>query len=98
MIDLLREQLYHQQMCIGRDISFTEDDDIEVDAARSQSVCSNMSSVSESWMSDISSQMSDIKSSLASAEQKQSQELNQRITEVKKMFSFFNSLHGVEVY
>jgi hypothetical protein len=68
MIDLLREQLYHQQMCIGRDVSFTEDE-IEADTTRSQSACSNMSSVSESWMSDISNQMSDIKSSLASAEQ-----------------------------
>ncbi|XP_060566792.1 uncharacterized protein LOC132725635 isoform X2 [Ruditapes philippinarum] len=83
MIDLLREQLYHQQMCIGRDVSFTEDE-IEADTTRSQSACSNMSSVSESWMSDISNQMSDIKSSLASAEQKQAEELNQRIAELKK--------------
>ncbi|XP_053385662.1 uncharacterized protein LOC123538351 [Mercenaria mercenaria] len=83
MIDLLREQLYHQQMCIGRDISFTEED-IEIEPHRCASVGSNMSSMSESWMSDISSQMSDIKSSLASAEQKQKQELHDRITELKK--------------
>lgn len=82
MIDLLREQLYQQQMCIGRDISFIEEDMAEFETSRSQS------SVSEAWMSDISSQMSDIKASLVSTEQKQKQELNDRISEVVITFFF----------
>lgn len=84
MIDLLREQLYHQQMCIGRDVSFNEEDHELKDFRTLPSSAS--STVSETWMSEISNQMSDIKSSISASESSQKKELETRMSEVEFLF------------
>ncbi|WAR11058.1 hypothetical protein MAR_036134 [Mya arenaria] len=82
MIDLLREQLYHQQMCICRDVSFCEDDDEDELLPISPSVPSTSGSVDGSWMSEISNQMIDLKTSLETSQETQRQELKDRIAEL----------------
>lgn len=83
MIDLLREQLYHQQMCISRDVNFAEEDNedgtSECPSAMSGLTCS---SADVTWMSDISSQMMELRSSLEKSHVTQKQEMQERISEV----------------
>ncbi|KAL4224883.1 hypothetical protein ACF0H5_015579 [Mactra antiquata] len=85
MIDLLREQLYHQQMCIGRNFHLDNvEDDLDIDQPHTGSPSVVSSSVSDSWMSEIASQMSDIKSSISASEGNQKRELQDRISKFKK--------------
>ena len=84
MIDLLREQLYHQQMCIARDVSFYEEDEDDNQSV-SQSAVSGLTGCSAdgTWMSDMSSQIVDLKTSVEKSHANQKQELKDRIAEVR---------------
>jgi len=83
MIDLLREQLYHQQMCIARDVSFNDDDEVS-------SVPSTSVSVDGSWAGDISRQMEELKQGLRETQDSHRQELRDRISEVNIYSSLMN--------
>ena len=93
MIDLLREQLYHQQMCIARDVSFSDDEEDEGTGhvpARSLSGASvpstsglTGSSVDSAWARELSNQMNELKTSLEMTKESQKRELRERISEVR---------------
>ncbi|XP_052234698.1 uncharacterized protein LOC127847111 isoform X3 [Dreissena polymorpha] len=93
MIDLLREQLYHQQMCIARDVSFSDDEEDEGTGhfpARSLSGASvpstsglTGSSVDSAWARELSNQMNELKTSLEMTKESQKRELRERISELK---------------
>lgn len=92
MIDLLREQLYHQQMCIARDVSFSDDED-EGNSDNPTGSLSNASvpstsgltgsSVDSAWARELSNQMNELKTSLEMTKESQKQELKERISEVR---------------
>ena len=80
MINLLREQLYHQQMCLTKDIHLT-DDDVDDMTSVSASVHST-SCVSEAVLSDISAQVTDMKQTLEKTHQSQKQEMEENLSKV----------------
>ena len=83
MIDLLREQLYQQQLSLSRDVSFDEDDlDLSV-----QSPASSIPSVSmsEPILADVSNQMADIKQTLMRTQLQHQKDLSKSFSDVSSL-------------
>lgn len=86
MIDLLREQLYQQQLCISREISVV-DADLETSVQSAVSPVQSkamMKALSESALTDITEQMANIRESLTRTQLQQKQELGKSFFDLKE--------------
>ena len=83
MIDLLREQLYQQQLSLSRDISYDEDD-LDLDL---QSPTSSIPSVSVS--EPILAEVADIKETLMRTQLQHQKDLSKSFSDVSLLISFF---------
>lgn len=87
MIDLLREQLYQQQLCISRDLSYDEDDlDLSVQSPRNSLHSVSMTTaVSEPALADFTHQMIDIRENLMRTQLQQQADLNKSFSDVSRV-------------
>ena len=83
MIDLLREQLYQQQLSLSRDISYDEDD-LDLDL---QSPTSSIPSVAMS--EPILAEVADIKETLMRTQLQHQKDLSKSFSDVSLLISFF---------
>ena len=86
MIDLLREQLYQQQLCISRDVSYDGDDlDLLV-----QSPDSDVTSVStsEQAVSEFSHQISYLRDTITRTQLQQQEDLSKSFSDVSTSTDF----------
>lgn len=82
MIDLLREQLYQQQLCISRNVSYDEDDlDLHLQSSGS-SIQSGSTALSEPALAELSQQITDIRDSVLRTQLQQQVDLNKSFSDV----------------
>lgn len=83
MIDLLREQLYQQQLCIGRDVSYDFDDFDLLLQSPNSSVKSMSTSTSEPSIPEFSHQISYIRDTITRTQLQQQEDLSKSFSDLK---------------